>query len=101
MPNPMTGKPFSGTVMNTLKVVGESFTQGHKQTLECHTCFLPFSGKQQWAIVAGACYVHDEDYKGITGNKHWRGVILKHGVHDGSYDPCFVSLDYLRERHGK
>lgn len=101
MPNPMTGKPFAGTVANTLKTVGESFTQGHKQTLEVHTRFLPFSGSQQWGIVAGACYLHDEDYKGVTGNKHWRGIILKHGVKDGSYDPCFVSLEYLKNRYGK
>lgn len=101
MPNPMTGKPFSGTAANTLKTVGESFTQGHKQTLDVHTRFLPFSGKQQWAIVAGAYYDHDEDYKGVTGNKHWRGVILKHDVKDGSFDPCFVSIDYLRTRYGQ
>lgn len=99
MPNPMTGKPFSGAAANTLKTVGESFTQGHRQTLEVHTRFLPFSGKQQWVIVAGSYYEHDEDYKGVTGNKHWRGVILKHGVKDGSYDPCFVSIDYLRSRY--
>lgn len=101
MPNPMTGKPYPGLVGNTLKNVGESFTQGHKQTLEVNTRFLPFSGKQQWAIIAGACYLHDEDYKGVVGNKHWRGVILKHGVADGSYDPCFVSLKYLEQRFGK
>lgn len=66
MPNPMTGKPFSGMVANTLKTVGESFTQGHKQTLEVHTRFLPFSGKQQWGIVAGSCL--EENHKVLTAD---------------------------------
>jgi hypothetical protein len=101
MANPMTGKPYGGAALNVLKNVGESFTQGHKQTLDVATRFLPSSGKQQWAIVAGACYVHEEAYKGYQGNHHWRGVIIKHNVSDGSYNPMFVDLDYLEKRYGR
>lgn len=100
MANPMTGKPYGGTAMNILKNVGESFTQGHKQTLDVHTRFLPSSGRQQWSIIAGACYTHEEEYKGYQGNKHWRGVVVKHNVEDGSYNPMFVDLDYLKKRYG-
>lgn len=45
------------------------------------------------------CYQHDEDYKGPQGNHHWRGIIMKHEVADGSYDPMFVSLNYLCNRY--
>lgn len=99
-PNVMTGKPLSGTASNMIKTIGNSFTMGHKQTLDVTTRFLPADGRQQWGLVAGACYLHDEDYKGKQGNHHWRGVVVKHNVKNGSYDPLFVSLDWLREEYG-
>jgi hypothetical protein len=100
-PNVMTGKPLSGTAQNMLKTIGESFTMGHRQTLDVSTRFLPSSGAQQWALVAGAAYSHNETYKGVQGNKHWRGVIVKHNVKEGSYDPLFISLDWLELEYGK
>lgn len=100
MANPMTGKPYGGAALNILKNVGESFCMGHKQCLDVATRFLPSSGKQQWAIVAGAYYEHNEDYKGHQGNHHWRGVVVQHNVKDGSFNPMFVGLDYLKDRYG-
>lgn len=99
MANPMSGKPYGGAALNILKNVGESFCVGHKQTLDVATRFLPSSGKQQWAIVAGAYYEHDEDYKGFQGNHHWRGIVVQHNVRDGSFNPMFVDLAYLKERY--
>ena len=104
--NPMTGKPLGGMVETRLKNVGNSFTMGHVQTLMHGIRYV--GRKQQHGLVAGSCYLHDEDYKGpsshesmISGNHHWRGIIVKHQVEDGSYDPMFVSLDYLcREYEG-
>lgn len=98
--NNMTGKPLGGNALNMLKQIGTSFTQGHKQTLDVATRFLPATGQQQWGIIAGACYSHDEDYKGVQGNHHWRGIIVKHRVKDGSYDPLFISLDWLESEYG-
>lgn len=100
MPNPMTGKPYGGAALNILKQVGESFCMGHKQTLDVATRFLPASGKQQWAIIAGACYSHDEGYKGYQGNKHWRGIVVKHNVRQGTFNPMFIDLNYLQSRYG-
>lgn len=98
--NPNNGRPITGTVENRLKTIGHSFTQGHLQTLMYGLRFV--SGKSQHGLVAGACYLHDEDYKGPQGNAHWRGIIVKHEVDGGSYDPMFVSLDYLcRKYEGK
>lgn len=101
MANPMSGKPYGGMAMNVLKNVGESFCMGHKQTLDVATRFLPASGKQQWAIIAGAYYAHDEGYKGYQGNYHWRGIVVKHNVEEGSFNPMFVDMQYLKSRYGK
>lgn len=98
--NPMSGKPYAGTALNQLNKVQHSFCVGHKQTLDIATYFTPV-GKQTWGIVAGACYQHDESYKGWQGNAHWRGLIVLHDVEDGKFDPMLVSLDYLRKRYEK
>jgi hypothetical protein len=97
-PNPNTGKPRGGRAFSQLKDVGTSFICGHLQTLDVTTRFLP-DGKQQWGIVAGACYLHDETYKGHVGNHHWRGIIVLNDVRDGTFSPMFVDLEYLRRRY--
>ncbi len=97
--NPMTGKPYSGSALNQLSKVQHSFCVGHKQTLDHATYFTPL-GKQTTGIIAGSFYQHDEEYKGYQGNAHWRGVVMLHDVHDGIFDPMFVSLSYLRRRYG-
>ena len=96
----MTGKPRGGRAALQLEKVGTSFVCGHQQLLDVATRFLP-CGRQQWGVIAGACYTHDESYKGHVGNKHWRGVIMLHDVKDGSFDPCIVSLDYLKGKYKK
>ena len=96
--NPMTGKPYAGTALSQLIKVGQSYAVGHKQTLDIATRFT-LDGRQQWGIVAGACYEHDEVYKGYQGNAHFRGVIMLHDVHDGECDPMIVSLKFLRKRY--
>lgn len=98
MANPMTGNPYGGTTAAILKTVGHSFIVGHSQKLDVSTRFLN-TGQQQWGIIAGAAYLHDEEYKGPQGNLHWRGIIMLHDVKDGSFDPMFVSLEYLRKRY--
>lgn len=97
--NNMTGKPLGGNALSMLKTIGTSFTQGHRQTLDVATRFLPTNGQQQWGLVCGACYEHDEGYKGNQGNHHWRGIVVKHNVKNGSYDPLFVSLDWLKKEY--
>jgi len=98
MANPMTGNPYSGSCANILQKVGCSFMAGHAQKLDAATRFT-VKGVQQWGIVAGACYTHNEGYKGHQGNYHWRGVVMANDVKNGSFDPMFVSLDYLKRRY--
>ncbi len=45
------------------------------------------------------CYLHEEVYLGPQGNHPWTGIVVCHEVRDGSYDPMFVSLDYLCRRY--
>ena len=95
--NPMTGIPYSGAIDTRLKTIGFSFTMGHQQHLLYGMRYI--KDRAIHGIVAGACYLHDEDYKGPQGNAHWRGIIIKHEVENGSYDPMFVSLNYLCRRY--
>jgi hypothetical protein len=95
---PMTGRPYGGTAAGRLSKIGHSFTMGHQQTLDYAVRFLS-NGQQQCGLVAGAAYLHDEDYKGYQGNAHWRGIIVKHEVSEGAYDPMFVSLSYLCRKY--
>lgn len=95
---PMTGRPYGGNATTRLKQIGHSFCMGHQQTLDVAVRYV--DGKQQWGIVAGAGYTHDEDFKGPQGNSHWRGVVVLHDVDDGACDPMFVGLEYLNARYG-
>ena len=97
-PNAFTGKPLGGSAASILKTVGTSIVQGHKQMLDVATRTL-HNGVNQWSIIAGASYDFDEEYKGFTGNKHWRGIVVMHNVKNGGFDPLFVSTDYLKERY--
>lgn len=95
--NHMTGKPLTGTIDNRLQKLGHSFTMGHQQQLMMGMRFV--KGRSQHGLVAGACYLHDENYKGPQGNAHWRGVIVKHEVNQGSYCIMDVSLDFLCRKY--
>jgi hypothetical protein len=99
-PNPMTGKPRGGKASQQLEKVGKSFVVGHAQLLDMAVRFLP-DGTQQWGIICGACYEHDESYKGHVGNHHFRGAMMFHNVNNGSFDPCVISLDYFKDKYGK
>jgi hypothetical protein len=96
--NPMTGRPYGGTnVESRLKTVGHSFTMGHQQGLKwgrVDTVQGPHLG-----LVAGSCYLHDEDYLGPQSVGYWRGIVVCHQVAGGSYDPMFVSLDFLCRKY--
>ncbi len=98
--NPMSGKPYGGNALNQLTKVGQSFVVGHKQTLDVATRFT-LDGTQQWGIIIGACYTHNESYKGPQGNEHYRGAVMLHRVINGSCDPCFISLDYFKDKYGE
>lgn len=96
--NPMTGRPYAGQNLETrLKTIGHSFTMGHQQGLKwgrVDTTEGPHIG-----LIAGSCYLHDEQYMGPQGNHHWRGIVVCHQVEGGDYDPMMVNLDYLCRKY--
>jgi hypothetical protein len=76
----------------------QSCTSGHLQGLSFD---VHQTGKRRiYGLIAGSCYTHDEDYLSPQGTAYWRGIVMKHEVQDGNYDPMFVSLDYLKRRYG-
>lgn len=96
--NPMTGKPWGGKAHTRLKNIGFSFTMGHQQVKDEAEVYLA-NGQVIRGLIAGACYLHDEGYKGPQANHHWRGIVFCHEVRDGRYDLMEVSLDYLCRRY--
>ncbi len=95
--NPGNGRAYNGMIETRLKNIGFTFTQGHKQGLLYG--LRQVGDRLHHGLVAGSCYLHDEDYLGPQATTYWRGIIVKHQVCDGSYDPMFVSLDYLARRY--
>jgi hypothetical protein len=95
--NGMTGKPLGGTVMTRLKNVGESFVMGHQQVLDHCLRYLPLSGKAQIGVIVGACYEHDEAYKGVQGNHHFRGCVMLYECADGYAMVKPVTLNHMKE----
>jgi len=85
---------IGGTVSNRLSRIGCSFTQGHVQGFDYGTK-ITGSGHTWHGIVAGSCYLHQEDYRGAQGQRHWRGIIVKNQVINGEYDVMPLSMGYL------
>jgi hypothetical protein len=72
-----------------------SATMGHVQATD-----MAFHKKtQNIGLFCGVCYLHDEEYLTPQGNGTRRQVILKHEVRNGTYDPVFVSLEYLKRNY--
>lgn len=97
--NTKTGKMLGGSVEYKLKGVSQSFTMGHLPGRQWAEISTP-TGRILQGLIVGSCYEHFEDYQGPQGNTYWRGVVVKHEVHEGNYDPMFVSLNYLKRRYG-
>lgn len=95
--NPMTGKPFGGTALNRLKNVGESYVMGHQQVFDYAERPLQLSGRKQLGIVVGACYEHDEGYKGYQGNHHFRGCVMLYECSDGYALHKNITLQHMKE----
>ena len=97
--NRMTGRALSGQSMDArIKTVGRSFTMGHQQGLWFGRREI-VGGGAHLGLVAGSCYIHDEEYLGPQGNDHWRGIVVCYNVRRGDYDIKPVSLDSLCKRY--
>lgn len=98
-PSGVAGRPCpSAASMLTRKHM--SCVAGHQQGLQISTGYRA-DGRMLTSIIAGSCYEHDEDYMGPQQNHHWRGALMLHDVHDGSFDVMPISLKYFNERKYK
>lgn len=96
--NPNTGRPYSGENLHLrLKTIGHTFTMGHQQG--CNYAMRPVGDHMHHGLVVGSTYLHNEKYLGPQTRKYWRGIVVCHQVERGSYDPMFISLDYLCRRY--
>lgn len=87
--------PASAIAM--IKANMQSCVMGHRQGLD----FAVYNAgsRTYYGLIAGSAYRHQESYLTPQYTNYWRGVILLHRVKNGTFDPCFVSLDYLKERY--
>lgn len=93
----VAGRPASSAAAQ-LRKTNMSSVAGHQQGLQIATGSRA-DGARLTGIIAGSCYEHDEDYLGPQANKHWRGILVLHDVHEGEFDLMPVSLDYLKRRY--
>ena len=73
-----------------------SWTVGHTPGLDYFVS--PHEPRIQ-CLVTGSFYMHDEDFK-KGSNDHHRGLVYKRHVHNGTYDPEFISIRGLLEDYG-
>lgn len=94
--NANSGRPFANARL-MIKATHESCTAGHLQTLDSYMDHIPDSDRFVRGTIAGAFYMHDEEYKGPQGNNHWRGILHKRNVRHGMYDLDEVSMFTLKK----
>lgn len=96
--NPLSGRPYGGSAEYRLNKTKMSLVQGHEQTFKYAMEYLN-NGKALSFLVSGACYLHDEPYKGPQGNNHYRGAVMLHDVKDGVYDLEQISCSRLLKEY--
>mgnify|MGYP003626413206 FL=1 len=52
-------------------------------------------------MVAGCYFEHQESYASTANLLWWRGVVLKHHVQEGQYEPQFLSIENLKHNYGR
>lgn len=97
--NPLSGRPIGGeNILYRLNKIGFSFVQGHQQIYLSGPKSLA-NGKRIRGLVHGACYLHDEDYRGPQCNNEHRMIFILNEVKDGDYFLTECSLDFLCRRY--
>jgi len=94
------GRPVSGEhpAYSLIAKQFSSCTQGHIHTTDYAVRTDP-NGRRLHGLVAGVAQDFESDWAGEINKLWWRGVIIKKEVHDGTYDPQWVSLDSLRKEY--
>ncbi len=75
-----------------------SVTAGHSPGVQYHVQAV--GSRLYHGLILGSTYKHNESFMSPVGNSYWRGCVMKNRVRNGQYDPCFISLGYLKEKYG-
>jgi hypothetical protein len=95
--NVNTGNPIGGNASYKLAAIGSPFVMGHVQGYDIGTKQYA-TGRTIRGIVAGSCYLHDEEYKGMA-NSHWRGAVVLNEVEKGNFSEMPLTIDYLCRKY--
>lgn len=96
-PTGTAGRPAS-TANAQLSKQHMSCIAGHQQGLQIATGKRA-DGTLLTSIIAGSCYLHDEEYMGPQQNNHWRGALMLHNCENGSFDLNLLPMSYLKEKY--
>lgn len=97
-PNPFSGKPIGGTIINRLGHIGSSFVQGHQQGFMYASKQYPDHVKH--GLVTGRFYQHHEAYRPEdVQNSEWNGIVVLNEVRNGDFSIMPLSMDYLRRTY--
>ena len=98
-PNPFSGRPIGGTIINRLGHIGSSFVQGHQQGFQYASKQYPDHIKH--GLVCGRFYQRLETYRPQDVQmSEWNGIVVLNRVNNGDYDLMPLRMDYLREKYG-
>lgn len=90
--------PIGGMMDTMIKNMGFSFVQGHTQGFKVAKHYLA-NKKERIGVLAGSFYSHVEDFMGLQGNEHWRGIVVLSNVKDGGADIAEISLKTLLQNY--
>jgi hypothetical protein len=93
---------FSGRAISTasagIKSRGSSFVAGHKQCLDTAE-FCSVDGRRVMGLIMGACYFHEESYKGPQSNHHFRGTAYLRNCRNGEWEAEMRNLKTLDKKY--
>lgn len=95
--NQKNSRPIGGMMETRIKNIGHSFVAFHEQGRKFGSFDTAIGRKD--GLVVGSYYCHDEEYRGSQANNEWRGLVMMNEVKNGTFDPCFVSIQWLCGRY--
>ena len=95
------GRPISSLHLgyNLINKKHMSTTVGHSHLFSQHTT-TDGGGRRLWGLSGGCFIDYYCPWAGDANEMWWRGVVIKHSVKDGEYDPEFISLKRLENLYG-
>jgi hypothetical protein len=89
-------RPISGVrpAYNMIQKYGRSMTAGHSHILDFYHRSNTLGNA--YGLVCGVFQDYRADFAGVANDMWWRGMVHKHEVENGTYDPEFISLSTLK-----